>query len=47
MACNCNKKKVGGTFIHVAPNGKETVYRSETEAKYAVSRKGGSYKKGR
>jgi hypothetical protein len=47
MACACKKKKVGGTFVYTSPTGKTTVYKSETEAKYAVARKGGSYKPGK
>jgi hypothetical protein len=43
MACACKKnKKV--TYTYTAPDGKTTSYRNEMEAKYAVVRKGGSYK---
>lgn len=44
MACNCKKNKPTTTYTYTAPDGKQTSYRSETEAKYAVVRKGGSYK---
>lgn len=47
MACACKKNKSTATYTYTDPNGKTTVYRSETEAKYAVARKGGSYKTGK
>lgn len=47
MGCGCNaKKKAVGTFVVKFKDGKEKVYRSETEAKMAVARKGGTYTKG-
>jgi hypothetical protein len=46
MACNCKRNKNTATWTYTAPDGKTTSYRSETEAKYAVARKGGTYKKG-
>jgi hypothetical protein len=44
MACNCKRNKSTTSYVYTAPDGKTTSYRSETEAKYAVVRKGGSYK---
>lgn len=44
MACNCKKNKNTASYVYTAPDGTKTSYRSETEAKYAVVRKGGSYK---
>lgn len=44
MACNCNRKKVAAaTYTAEFPDGTKKAYRSETEAKVAVARKGGSY----
>ena len=44
MACNCSKKKVASaTYTAEFPDGTKKTYRSETEAKVAVARKGGSY----
>ena len=43
MACSCKKKKNTTTYTYTAPDGKKSTYRSETEAKYAVARRGGSY----
>lgn len=44
MACNCSKKKVAAaTHLVTFPDGSEKVYRSATEAKVAVARKGGTY----
>jgi hypothetical protein len=45
MACACKGKKNTATYTYTAPDGKTTSYRSETEARYAVVRKGGSYAK--
>lgn len=45
MACNCKKNQNNATYTYTDPSGKVTSYRSETEAKYAVARKGGSYTK--
>ncbi len=45
MACSCKKKGASSaTYTYTDPKGKTTSYRTETEAKYAVVRKGGSYK---
>lgn len=46
MGCACKKNKNNQTYTYIAPNGDTTSYRSETEAKMAVVRKGGTYKKG-
>jgi hypothetical protein len=44
MACNCNKKKVAAaTHVVRFPDGTSKTYRSATEAKVAVARKGGTY----
>lgn len=44
MACNCNKRKVAAaTHVVKFPDGSEKTYRSATEAKVAVARKGGTY----
>jgi len=44
MACACSKKKVASATHTVEfPDGTKKTYRSETEAKVAVARKGGSY----
>ena len=44
MACACKRNKSTATYTYTDPQGKQTSYRSETEAKMAVVRKGGSYK---
>lgn len=44
MACNCGKKGAARTkYVHTDPSGQRTSYNTETEAKAAVARKGGSY----
>lgn len=46
MACGaCSSRSQNFTYAHTAKDGKVTVYKSETEAKAAVARRGGSYKK--
>lgn len=45
MACSCSKKKAGQNFTATFADGSTATYKSEIEAKYAVVRKGGSYKK--
>lgn len=46
MACACKKNKSAATYIAYFADGSSSTYKSEIEAKYAVVRKGGSYKKG-
>ena len=44
MACGaCAKRKGRVTYVHKDPNGKETAYSSEAEARAAVARRGGTY----
>ena len=44
MACNCGNKGIArAKYVHTDSTGKMTTYNSETEAKAAVARKGGSY----
>ena len=44
MACNCGKKGAArAKYVHTDTTGKTTSYNTETEAKAAVARKGGSY----
>lgn len=45
MGCGCNSKKATGTYVVKFKDGKQKSYRSETEAKMAVARKGGTYNK--
>lgn len=45
MACACKRNKNNATYTYTSPDGVKTSYRSETEAKMAVVRKGGTYKK--
>lgn len=45
MACACKKNQNNATYTYTAPDGSKTSYRSETEAKMAVVRKGGTYAK--
>lgn len=46
MACACKKNKSTATYTATFADGSSATYKSEIEAKMAVSRKGGSYKKG-
>jgi hypothetical protein len=43
MACNCKRKVASSTHTVTFPDGTKKTYRSETEAKVAVARKGGTY----
>lgn len=46
MACGaCSAKNKKDTFVHKDASGKTTSFNTEVEAKAAVARKGGSYKK--
>lgn len=46
MGCNCGSKKPAtASYTHTAADGKVTAYTNESEAKAAVLRRGGSYKK--
>ena len=46
MACSCGSASASsGTYVHIAPSGKKTSYSTEVEAKSAVQRLGGSYKR--
>ena len=46
MGCNCGNKSgaQNKTFLHTAPSGKKTTYRTEVEAAAAVRRAGGTYR---
>lgn len=45
MACACQKGQTSSrTFVYTDKSGKTKVYRSETEARAAVARGGGSYR---
>lgn len=47
MACACNRKKAStAKYVVKHADGSEKSYRSEVEAKMAVARRGGTYKKG-
>lgn len=46
MACACKGKKNTQSYTATFADGSTATYKSEIEAKYAVVRKGGSYKKG-
>lgn len=41
MGCNCGKKAASQKFLYTAPNGKQTKYNTEIEAKAAKIRNGG------
>lgn len=45
MACGaCGSRKAAKqTYEHIAANGTKTAYSTETEARAAVARKGGTY----
>lgn len=46
MACgSCAQRNQKSTFAHTDKLGKITVYKSEVEAKAAVARRGGGYRK--
>ena len=46
MACGaCAEKNKKDKFVHTDKVGNKTTYNSEVEARGAVARKGGSYKK--
>ena len=46
MGCNCGaKKSAAPSYVHTAKDGTVTAYKSESEAKVAVARRGGSYSK--
>lgn len=46
MPCgSCAQRQGKFTYAHTDKSGKVTVYQSEVEAKAAVHRRGGSYKK--
>lgn len=46
MACgSCGGRTGRAVFVHTDPSGKETSYSSEIEARAAVTRRGGNYKK--
>lgn len=46
MACNCGKNRLGGVkkWTHKAPDGTTKTYSSETEARMAAARQGGTVK---
>lgn len=45
MACGaCPSRAASKSYVYTAPDGKQTVYSSETEAKAAKARRGGDYK---
>lgn len=45
MGCGCGgtSSDVTYTYLHTRPNGEQTSYKSEYEAKAAVLREGGNY----
>jgi hypothetical protein len=43
MGCNCGKTKAS-QWVHIAPDGKETTYRTDVEARAAQIRQGGTYR---
>lgn len=43
MGCNCGKNGVK-SWVHIAPDGKQTTFRTEVEARAAQIRQGGTYK---
>lgn len=46
MGCNCGAGRVKEpSYVHTSKSGTTTAYKSEAEAKRAVLRSGGSYKK--
>lgn len=45
MACACKGKKANQSYTATFADGSKATYNTEIEAKYAVVRKGGSYKK--
>lgn len=46
MACGaCSARTRKETYLHTAPDGTKTAFQTETEAKAAVARKGGSWSK--
>jgi hypothetical protein len=44
MGCNCASKTAKKTYVYTSPGGLKKTYSTETEAKAAVARGGGSYK---
>lgn len=47
MACACGSKKKNGapkTWTHVSPNGVQTSYSSEQDARLAMANQGGTLK---
>lgn len=46
MGCNCGGTKAAKvTYTHTAKDGTKVAYSTEAQAKAAVARRGGSYKK--
>ena len=46
MACNCGGTKAAEKYIYTAPDGTQTVYTSEVQARAAqIRQRGGSYVK--
>lgn len=41
MGCNCGQKGAAQQYLYAAPNGSQTVYKTEIEAKAAQIRNGG------
>lgn len=41
--CGCNQSQPQ-QFVHTAPDGRQTIYHTETQARAAVIRMGGSMK---
>lgn len=41
MGCNCGGKNAKQRFLYIAPNGQQTVYNTEIEARAAKIRNGG------
>lgn len=45
MACACEKGSTPQTYVYTAPNGSSKTYKTEVEARAAVIRSGGTYRK--
>ena len=44
MPCNCGQAKAAQKFIYTAPNGQQTTYTSEVQARAAqIRNSGGTY----
>lgn len=43
MGCNCGGQGQPSAWVHTAPSGQTTTYRTEVEARAAQIRQGGTY----